>query len=81
MKLWRISQSKRNDWDTYDSAVVAAETEFEAKRIHPRGGELDAEGTFGSSWVCDPKDVECEYLGESKDGLESGVICASFNAG
>lgn len=35
MKLWLISQNEENGYDTYDSAVVAAETELEAKRTHP----------------------------------------------
>jgi len=35
MKLYRISQDKNDGYDTYDSAVVAAENENEAKLIHP----------------------------------------------
>jgi len=31
MKLWIISQSVNRGYDTYDSAVVAAETEEEAR--------------------------------------------------
>lgn len=37
MKLWVISQTANDGYDTYDSAVVAAETEDEAKLIHPNG--------------------------------------------
>lgn len=37
MKLWRISRPDRNDWDEYDSAIVAAETADEARLIHPGG--------------------------------------------
>lgn len=37
MKLWKISQSVNYDYDTYDSAIVAAETEDEARMIHPEG--------------------------------------------
>ena len=35
MKLYLISQSMRCDYDTYDSAVVAAESESDARTIHP----------------------------------------------
>jgi hypothetical protein len=35
MKLWLLSQDKNNDYDTYDSCVVVAETEQDAKSIHP----------------------------------------------
>ena len=36
MKLWLLEQTDNNDYDTYDSCVVVAETEEEAKMIHPR---------------------------------------------
>lgn len=35
MRLYLISQNINNDYDTYDSAVVAAETPAKAQRIHP----------------------------------------------
>ena len=35
MKLWLISQDVNNNYDTYDSAVVAAETEEEARVTFP----------------------------------------------
>ena len=35
MKLWLISQTENEGYDTYDSAVVAAETENAARLIHP----------------------------------------------
>jgi hypothetical protein len=35
MKLWLISQEENNKYDTYDSAVVAAETDEAARRTVP----------------------------------------------
>jgi hypothetical protein len=36
MKLWLIAQDEKNvGYDDYDSAVVAAETEYAARCIHP----------------------------------------------
>lgn len=35
MKLFLISQSKNRGYDTYDSAVVIAESEEDARLIHP----------------------------------------------
>lgn len=35
MRLYVISQNVNNGYDTYDSAVVAANTEAEARRIYP----------------------------------------------
>lgn len=41
MKLYLISQKVNNDYDTYDSAVVVAKDEEEAKKIHPDGDTFD----------------------------------------
>jgi hypothetical protein len=65
-----------NDYDTYDSAVVAAETEEEARNINP-GGKW---GSIFSAWANDPSEVTVEYLGVADRDI-SGVILASFNAG
>lgn len=35
MNLYIISQDINNDYDTYDSAVVCAEDEEDAREIHP----------------------------------------------
>ena len=38
MNLYLISQNHNNDYDTYDSAVVVAESAESAKRMHPSSG-------------------------------------------
>ena len=35
MKIYKISQNVNNNYDTYDSAIVCAENEEEAKTISP----------------------------------------------
>jgi hypothetical protein len=35
MKIYRISQNINDGYDTYDSAVVAADNEEDARNIHP----------------------------------------------
>jgi hypothetical protein len=35
MKIYKLSQNINNDYDTYDSVVVYAESEDEARLIHP----------------------------------------------
>lgn len=79
MKLWKISQHINNGYDTYDAAVVAAETEAEAKLIDPGDGENIRETSRW--WTGNASNVFCEYLGDAKEGTKKGVICASFNAG
>lgn len=39
MNLYLISQDVNRAYDTYDAAVVAAESEEEARRIHPHDGQ------------------------------------------
>jgi len=83
MKLYEISQSVNNNYDTYDSAIVAAESEDEARMINPdKMDDEDWDGEVGSwsAW-CAAKDVDVEYIGEAKEGTKKGLILASFNAG
>lgn len=96
MKLYRISQDENDGYDTYDSAVVAAISEDEAKKIDPSGfrrwsDEKEmwmfqyADGTERpesdhNSWASSPEKVKAEYIGESAR-VEAGLVLASFNAG
>ena len=84
MKLYIISQTENNDYDTYDSAVVAAPDEHTARNTHPVGEEphknIWGMGLFGT-WCNTPDSVTVEYIGEAAEHIRQGVICASFNAG
>lgn len=80
MNLYLISQDVNKEWDTYDSAVVAAESEKAARLTHPAGVSWDGKkGDYDGTW-CAVTDVKATLLGISVPGI-SGVICASFNAG
>lgn len=93
--IYKISQTKNDDYDTYDSAIVVAESEEKAKLIHPNGFYICEDGIFyrysyhekfvsrwkDESW-CELNHVKAELIGTASDDLECGaVICASFNAG
>lgn len=96
MKLWRISQDVNNNWDTYDSAVVAAETEEDARNTYPDNNGISDTKWSGSRWMwhlsdgrvmeanhgcwTTPDNVSVKFLAENYDG-PAGTICASFNAG
>jgi len=81
MKLFLISQDEDCGYDTYDSAVVAAETPEEASKMHP-SGDNKRFGKTWSAWCNKPESVTVEYLGEADISIkEPTVICASFNAG
>jgi hypothetical protein len=96
MKLWLISQNVNDDWDTYDSAVVAAETEEEARNIYPDKWDPNPKRWNGSKWLwylddgrvldyssrswTSPDNVKVQFLADGYDG-PSGTVLASFNAG
>lgn len=76
LKLWLISQSENRGHDSFDSAVVAAYTEEEAKQINP-----DGEWKLYAAWCSSPDKVHVEYLGIATEGVEPGIVLSSFNAG
>ena len=78
MKLFLIAQDVNTGYDTFDSAVVAAENGGDAQKILP--GENEWMGNDVRFW-CEPQHVAVKYLGEAADGIEKGVISASYNAG
>ncbi len=90
MNIYKISQTKAFSYDTYDSAVVLAETEEQARRIHPGGTSYQNEDGLRwweaqddhVSWIPVLESVEVFYLGKyTGRPLASNIICASFNAG
>ncbi len=96
MKLWLISQSENRDYDTFDSAVVVADSPEDARRIHPdyikpdhlrmefvepRMSDPSAWNDCYSSWCSSPALVKATLIGHT-DAFPAGtIICASFNAG
>lgn len=80
MKLYKIFQTVNDRYDTYDSAVVCAENEDAARKIHPYTNEPVKDESELSDW-CSLKDVQIQYIGEADALTKKGVIVASFNAG
>lgn len=74
MKLYLISQNKNTGYDVYDSAIVCAENEEEARTIHP--DQYKSEHTWTT-----PDNVTVKMIGEAGEHIEKGVVLASFNAG
>jgi len=79
MNLYLLKQDKNTGWDTYDSAVVCAECDDDARMIHPSGKEWDGTSEGWESW-CDARDVTILLIGKSNH-VPEGVVCSSFNAG
>lgn len=80
MNIYKIEQTQVSGWDTYDSAVVQAESVEAARNTHPSGrGNLRSDS---DTWTSDPAKVAVTFLGvASGTDTEAQVICASFNAG
>lgn len=82
MNLYLISQNERIGYDTYDYAVVAAETSDEAKKIHPSKYVMEKEDWDNNdTWASSPSSVEAKLIGKALDAKFTGIVLASFNAG
>ena len=86
MNLYHISQNQNQNYDTFDSAVVAAPNQEAASQTHPQSswGNFPDEECWADSWSgwCKtPADVTVRLLGTALEGTVAGVICASYNAG
>jgi hypothetical protein len=84
MNIYKIERIDSCGYDEYDSAIVAAENESDARTIHPAHyiekpvtDNIDDE--YGS-WVTLSK-VKTTLIGTAIEGTPRGVIVASFNAG
>lgn len=96
MNLYLLTQTENRGYDTFDSCVVCAPNEEQAKAIHPRG---DLYYVAGRGWVwCDypylrsslsmgvdrwtsPDNVTATLIGVADPSVKAGVVIASFNAG
>jgi hypothetical protein len=78
MNLYLITQSENNDYDTYDSAVVAAITEDVARNTHPGAGGWEHSC---HTWASSPDKVSVELIGTTdKEYCDGEIVLASFNA-
>lgn len=82
MKLFKLWRDTPKGWDYFDSCIVAALNEEEAKTIKPKpSGADEMEDWEKWKWWVPVEEVKCEYIGEAAEGIERGVVLASYNAG
>lgn len=81
MNLYLLTQDENTGYDTFDSCIVAAETEEDARNISPSWNGKFKEGATYYDWASSPENVRAKLIGIATDGTHSGVILASFNAG
>jgi hypothetical protein len=93
MQIWKIERKDRGGYDTFDSAVVIAETEQEARFTSPNGYQvwlpesgwvrestMNRDAFDDRTWTS-PDNVTATEIGRAHPGSERRVIVASFNAG
>ena len=78
MKLYLLEQNDNDDYNTYDSCLVCAENEADARTIVPNGNEFK-ENERWSSWALSKESIICKEIGNANDKQKRGVIIASFN--
>ena len=81
MNLYLIERDDNASYDEYISAIVCADSEEEAVKIHPGGDFFDTGWRWLEEWVETPKYVKCRKIGVADESIEKGVVLASFNAG
>lgn len=81
MNLYLLTQDTNTGYDTFDSCVVVAETEDQARLIHPEE-RVNWLHKHNNCWPDTPDQVQVQLIGTASPGLDAGkVLCASFNAG
>lgn len=77
MNIYKLTQHDNRGCDTYDSMIVCAISEAEARLISPkRQWELESSPV----WANSPESVKVELIGVAVPSLAKGIILASFNA-
>lgn len=82
--LYLVKRNERVGWDEYDSFIVCAKSEQDARETSPNkfDGKFDKDNS-DYSWVCFSEicELDVKLIGKANDGLEYGVVLSSFNAG
>ena len=80
-KLYLLRRTDAIGYDEYDSCVVCAIDENDAKTIAPDGSVFVEHNRVRMPWAATYSEIECVEIGTANENQERGVITASFNAG
>lgn len=85
LKLYLLTQNDNNGYETYDSCIVCAKDEKEAKTISPEGGifveTTGKKSSWYPAWAKRASSITCEEIGTANEAQKKGVVLSSFNAG
>ena len=85
-----LLEGTASGYDTFDSMVVIAESEEEAKQIHPYGNTnpeynkdawIDEKENLYTVWAMSPEEVTAHCIGIADPNADKGIVVSSFNAG
>lgn len=74
--LYLLERPDEASFDNYKSAIVCAESEFEAVLIHPSGDNTEFNSKF-IEWI-KPEEVIVKLIGIADKSIEIGVILSSY---
>ena len=91
--LYLIYQDTHKYYNFYDSAVVAADSEDDARSIHPDGykrignkwairrkdGTYFFEESLTDDQWCAPSEVKATLIGQTSTEEAGAIVCSSFN--
>ena len=82
MKLWILTQDEVDGYDTFDSCVVCANNEYDARQIHPCEKYFDRNFSWGTrGWATSPENVKARCIGKAIGVSAGDVVLTSYNAG
>ena len=86
MYIYKLINPSPVAYDTYDSAIVVANSAMEAIGLHPNGEGQAVDEWVGSRFTLDewvePEKVLLKQVGVyNGDEVSAFVLCASYNAG
>ena len=76
-KIYLVTQSENDGYDTYDSFVCVADSEEQARNMLPTCAKWGREIRYAGSWAYEPSDVTVTEI----DINNTGIVLESFNAG
>lgn len=80
--LWKIERVDNVGYDEYDSAVVVARNEADARMIRPSGEKNEYDKVWKWYGWAAPETIKVTKVGTAAPELKAGeVIVASYNAG
>ena len=74
LNIYYIYQDENTDVNTYHAAVVIAESEEQAREMHP-----DGDWDRVDSWCLEPEDVKVRLLGKAKKNTEQSMVLSSYS--